>query len=181
MNPTPTTELVVLLDDDGQHLGSASKHEVHREDTPLHLAFSCYVFDTDGRLLVTRRALGKRTWPGVWSNSCCGHPAPGEDGPDAVHRRVWQELGITLENLRTRLPDFRYRATDVTGTVENELCPVYTAVTRDRPRVAPDEIADWAWSEWDEFVRIAERAPWLISPWAAQQAPLLTTDIGGAR
>lgn len=177
MNPIPATELVVLLDENGRRLGSASKYEVHRRDTPLHLAFSCYVFDTSGHLLVTRRALGKRTWPGVWSNSCCGHPAPGEDGIAAVHRRVREELGISLENLRMRLPDFRYRATDVTGTVENELCPVYTAVTSDRPRVDPNEIVDWAWGEWSEFVRIAERTPWVISPWAAEQAPLLAAEL----
>lgn len=172
-SPTAAAELVVLLDGAGQPVGTAPKAEVHGTGTPLHLAFSCYVFNPAGQLLVTRRALHKQAWPGVWSNSCCGHPAPEEAGEAAVHRRVREELGISLSDVRARLPEFRYRATDATGTVENELCPVYTAVTTDQPRPDPGEIVDWTWTDWPEFVRLAEQTPWAISPWAAEQACLL--------
>ncbi|RNL85821.1 isopentenyl-diphosphate Delta-isomerase [Halostreptopolyspora alba] len=166
-------ELVVLLDADLSPIGTADKTAVHGADTPLHLAFSCYVFDGRGRLLATRRALAKATWPGVWTNSCCGHPGPGEDAERAVRRRVREELGIALRDVERVLPDFRYRARSAEGVVENEFCPVYAAVTDDTPDPDPAEIAEWRWVPWASFVALAESAPWAISPWAAEQVPLL--------
>lgn len=169
-------ERVVLLNEDHSPAGAAPKEEVHHGETPLHLAFSCYIFDDRGRLLVTRRALGKQTWPGVWTNSCCGHPAPGEDRGDAVHRRVRQELGTEVRRLRLVLPDFRYRAVDAGGVVENEVCPVYVAAAVGDPDPDPAEVADWRWVDWTAFLGLAESAPWAISPWAVRQAPMLGPD-----
>lgn len=70
---------VVLLADDATPIGTAPRGSVHETSTPFHLAFSCYLFDAAGHVLITRRALGKRTWPGVWTNAFCGHPRPGRD------------------------------------------------------------------------------------------------------
>ncbi|WP_252976368.1 NUDIX domain-containing protein [Janibacter melonis] len=93
---------------------------------PLHLAFSCHVTDGAGRLLLTRRALGKRAWPGV-DQRLLRPPRPGEDPVDAVHRYAEHELGLVLDHLEPMLPDFRYRAVDASGVVEHEVCPVWLA------------------------------------------------------
>jgi len=166
-------EQVVLLGDDGEPIGVADKATVHGTNTPLHLAFSCHVYDGDGRVLVTRRALTKRTWPGVWTNSFCGHPAPDETMTDAVARRAERELGIRLNDLTEALPDFRYRAVDASGIVENEVCPVFTATTTDAVTPAADEVAEWRWVDPRALLEALEAAPWAFSPWLTLQLPQL--------
>ena len=170
----PTTELVVLLDDDGQATGTADKADVHGPDTPLHLAFSAYLFDADGRLLVTRRALGKRTFPGVWTNSVCGHPAPGEALPDAVRRRAARELGVEVTSLRLVLPRFSYRA-EMGGVVELEQCPVYAGwlASDARPDPAQDEVEDAQWVGWGDFSADVLAGSRDVSTWCREQVPQL--------
>lgn len=170
---TPPREEVVLLADDGTPTGTADKATVHTRHTPLHLAFSCHLFDGEGRILVTRRSLAKATWPGVWTNSFCGHPAPGEELIAAVRRRAEHELGIALDGIDPVLPFFRYRATDAAGIVENEICPVYLAVTSDTPRPHPDEVVEHRWVDPDDLAESIRRAPWAFSPWLVLQARLL--------
>ncbi len=162
-------ERVVLVDEAGAPIGVAAKATVHGSDTPLHLAFSCHVFDAGGRVLVTRRALGKLTWPGVWTNSFCGHPAPGEAIEDAVRRRAQRELGLELGALDPLLPDFRYRAVDASGVVENEICPVFRAVVDRDPRPAADEVAEWAWVALPSLRQAVAATPFAFSPWLALQ------------
>lgn len=168
------TERVVLLDEDRTPIGSELKHLVHSEHTPLHLAFSCHVLNAAGQVLVTRRALGKRAWPGVWTNSFCGHPQPAEPMEDAVTRRAREELGLTVRELRVVLPDFRYRATDASGVVENEVCPVYLAVTDEEPRPNPDEVMDERWTDPGALGSALRATPWAFSPWFVSQAPEMT-------
>ncbi len=168
-----TVEQVVLLDEDGRAAGTEDKGTVHHARTPLHLAFSCYAFDSEGRLLVTRRALHKTTFPGAWTNTVCGHPAPGERFVDAVTRRVGEELGIGLRNLRIVLPGFRYRAVMPNGTVENEMCPVSAALTDDQPLVDPEEVAATRWVPWTEFCSDVLDGRREVSPWCVEQVQQL--------
>jgi isopentenyl-diphosphate delta-isomerase len=155
-------ELVVLLDEDGHATGTADKATVHHERTPLHLAFSAYVFDSQNRFLLTRRALSKRTWPGVWTNSCCGHPGPNEGMTATVARRLQDELGLEAKEIDLVLPRFRYRAVMPDGVVENEMCPVYRVTVTGDPSPDPAEVMDFEWVEWPP----AGRA---LSPWATRQ------------
>lgn len=169
-----SVERVVLLDDAGRAVGAAPKAAVHHGATPLHLAFSAYLFSAAGDLLVTRRALTKRTFPGVWTNSVCGHPLPGEALPDALARRAGGELGTAITDVRLVIPDFAYRA-EMHGVVENELCPVYVAALAEPSELRPDptEVADVEWADWPTFgadVLAGRRA---VSPWCATQVSLL--------
>ncbi len=169
-------EQVVLLDEEGRAIGTADKAGVHHAATPLHLAFSCYVFDRRGRFLLTQRAAAKRTWPAVWTNSACGHPAPGEPFLDGVRRRVGQELGLGLEELRLVLPAFRYRAVMADGTVENEMCPVTVALTSDDPRPDPAEVDEAVWVDWAGFRADVLAGRREVSPWCVQQVAALPAD-----
>lgn len=164
-----STETVVLLSESGEAIGTADKATVHGEDTPLHLAFSCHVVDVRGRMLLTRRALDKVAFPGVWTNAFCGHPSPGEDIEDAVRRRGLRELALPIGDLEPVLPDFRYRAVDSGGIVENEVCPVFRTLVREDPMPRPDEVDDWAWVPPADLVRAVRSTPFVFSPWLVLQ------------
>ncbi|MFO7689896.1 MAG: isopentenyl-diphosphate Delta-isomerase [Cryobacterium sp.] len=169
LSASPEQELVILVDDGGRPTGTAPKSTVHDTETALHLAFSCHVFNERGAVLVTRRALSKRAWPGVWTNSFCGHPLPGEDRTAAVARRAAHELGLPLSGITVVLPDFRYRATDSSGIVENEICPVYVAQVTTEPVPNPDEVCEYFWAEPADLARAVTDAPWAFSPWLVLQ------------
>ena len=169
MNTGPEHENVVLLAENGTPIGVADKRTVHSADTPLHLAFSCHVFDADGRVLVTRRSLLKLTWPGVWTNTFCGHPAPDEPAEDAIARRADRELGLAVRDVELVVPDFRYRAVDASGIVENEVCPVYRAVADSPVDLRPDEVAEFAWVSPEALRTAVLAAPYAFSPWLALQ------------
>lgn len=152
MNP----ELIVLVDEAGHPTGTAEKLPSHHAATPLHLAFSCYVFNDRGELLVTQRAASKKVWPTVWTNSVCGHPAPGEAMEAAIIRRLDYELGMTADDIRCVVPDYRYTTPSYNGVIENEFCPVYVARATSQPQPNPDEVDACRWMAWDEFIAAAE-------------------------
>jgi len=178
-NPTapsaPRHEHVVLVDAENRPIGTAPKETVHHSSTPLHRGFSVFLFDrTDGeeRLLLQQRSSTKRTWPLVWSNSCCGHPALGESVLEAAQRRIAQELGVVAERLEVLLPDYRYRA-ERDGIVENEFCPVLAGSLRCEPVVDRSEVEAVRWIGWRDFLEeiAAQRGDY--SPWCVEEAKLL--------
>lgn len=168
-------ESVVLLDEAGRAIGVTPKSTVHHGDTPLHLAFSCHLFDAAGNVLVTRRALDKVTWPGVWTNGCCGHPAPGEPLTDAVRRRIRDELGVEVSDLRLLLPAFRYRA-ERDGVVENEMCPVFAAFVDGPLDPDPAEVAAADWQPWETFREEVLAGTRQVSPWCQEQVEQLPEE-----
>lgn len=179
MQPRQALEEVVLLNESGDEIGTMPKAFVHGEDTALHLAFSCYLLNDSGDVLMTRRALTKQTWPGVWSNSFCGHPRPAEPMQAAVRRRAEYELGVAISALDVALPLFRYRAVDASGILENEICPVYLARCAGRPRPNPGEVMDYEWVNPVSLGASVRLTPWAFSPWLVLQAHLLDF-LGGS-
>lgn len=163
-------EYVILLDAQGEAIGTEEKYAVHTSDTPLHLAFSCWLFDAEGKCLVTRRALSKKAWPGVWTNSVCGHPQTDETFEQAIERRCRQEVGVGIARVTVVEPAFRYRETDPSGIVENEICPVYAALATSPVRPNLDEVMDYQWVEFGALLSALEATPWAFSPWMVKEA-----------
>lgn len=163
-------EQVILVNNQGELIGTQEKYAAHTSHTPLHLAFSCWVFNPRGQLLITRRALSKKAWPGVWTNSVCGHPQPGETHEEAVIRRCAFEIGAQVTDITPVLPEFRYCATDASGIVENEICPVFAARVDDEVVANRDEVMDMQWVELDDLFRALDAAPWAFSPWMVAEA-----------
>ncbi len=168
-------EEVVLLGEAGQAIGTAAKSEVHHSHTPLHLAFSTYLFSPAGDLLLTQRALDKATFPGLWTNSVCGHPLPGEALTAAITRRVRAEVGAEVVDLRLVLPEFAYRA-EMDGVVEHELCPVHVGRIADPGalHLDPAEVEAATWVGWERFAAEVLAGRRAVSPWCVTQVRLLT-------
>jgi isopentenyl-diphosphate delta-isomerase type 1 len=169
-------ELVCLVDVHNRPLGDCRKSLVHGYCTPLHRAFSTFLFDRRDRLLLQRRALAKPTWPGVWSNTCCGHPAPGEETTTAARRRLREELGLAGGELHEAVADFRYRSR-YRGIEENEICPVLIGRVEGEADPDPAELDATAWIDWDTFIALVDAppgAPWgELSVWSRLEARLL--------
>ena len=174
--PAVLDEHVVLVDARGRPAGTVATVFAHSVHTPLHRAFSCHVVGRNGQMLLTRRALSKRTWPRVWTNACCGHPQLGETLRDAVTRRLGEELGVIATRMSVVVPDFVYRAEMDDGTVEHELCPVVVAEIERDPRPDPAEVEAVEWCTWTELVDRAVRNPQTLSPWAVRQLDEMTAD-----
>lgn len=143
-------ELVILVDHDNNPIGTMKKSEVHTKNTPLHRAFSVFLFDENKKILLQQRALSKITWPGIWSNSVCGHQVLDEAIEDTIPKRVLYEIGAEITNLECMLPDFRYKAT-FQGVMENEICPVFVGKLTGIVNPRLDEVHDVRFVTWKEY------------------------------
>ncbi|MFF5389384.1 isopentenyl-diphosphate Delta-isomerase [Streptomyces sp. NPDC013012] len=138
----PAPIMLELVDEDGRTIGTAEKLAAHRAPGQLHRAFSVFLFDESGRLLLQRRALGKYHSPGVWSNTCCGHPYPGEAPFAAAARRTFEELGVS-PSLLAEAGTVRYNHPDpASGLVEQEFNHLFVGLVQAEPRPDPEEIDD---------------------------------------
>ncbi|HEX8932434.1 MAG TPA: isopentenyl-diphosphate Delta-isomerase [Patescibacteria group bacterium] len=168
-------DYVVLVNEQNKPLGTAEKLEIHSKQTPLHRGFSLFLFNPKGELLLQQRSLAKKTWPGVWSNSVCGHPKLYESAIKAAKRRLAFELGIHQAEITIALPDYRYKV-EKDGIVENELCPVMIGYTDQIPVPNPDEIEAIKWIPWQEWLAEIKKKPEQYSPWCVEETELLVKN-----
>ncbi|GIW52774.1 MAG: isopentenyl-diphosphate Delta-isomerase [Gemmatimonadales bacterium] len=162
MHSAEADESVILVDAADRPIGSAPKLDVHR-DGRLHRAFSVFVFDPRGRLLLQRRALGKYHSGGLWSNTCCGHPRPGEATAAAAARRLREEMGFgcSLQPAGTIV----YRAALAEGLWEHEYDHLFTGRYNGDPRPDPSEVAEWRWVEMNDLLRELGDRPSSFTVW----------------
>jgi len=168
-------EPLILVDAEDRPVGELSKSACHDGGGVLHRAFSLFIFDPQGRLLLQRRAPGKRLWPGYWSNSCCSHPRVGEDMPLAIERRLNEELGLKVP--LEYLYKFEYTATFEDLGTEHELCWVYVGRTDAEPVINTTEIMAWRWIDAADLDRELAEQPDAFTPWLKLEWQRLITDF----
>lgn len=158
----PTVEHLILVNESNRAIGRAEKWAVHREGR-LHRAFSIFLVDGDGRVLLQRRSLAKYHSGGLWANSCCGHPRPGEGTLAAAHRRLREELGARA-TLRFAF-HARYCTSLPNGLTENELVYVFFGALRSGLALNPDEVSEVKWLTLAQLKADLDRRPKRYAYW----------------
>ena len=165
-------EIVVLVDKQNRVLGTAPKLETHNSNTPLHRGFSVFLFNKKGELLLQQRSRTKKTFPLVWSNSCCGHPMLNESNVEAAKRKLSQELGIKNVEVYEIISDYTYKVS-MNGIYENEICPILTCFTDKKPIANKEEIENMRWINWNKFQQEIKQRPGTYSVWCEEETKLL--------
>lgn len=170
-------ERVILVDEQDSPQGDGDKLGVHRLGQ-LHRAFSIFVFNAKGDVLLQRRAAGKYHFAGLWSNSCCGHPRPGEATATAAARRLGEELGF--QTPLTERMQLIYRAEDAeSGLIEYEYLHIFIGLYVDDPRPDPAEVSAWRWTPVDVIRRAIGKTPQTFTPWFRLIAGPVFDGAGG--
>jgi isopentenyl-diphosphate delta-isomerase len=165
-------ETVVLVDENDRELGTAEKLAAHRDGGRLHRAFSVFLFDDRGRVLLQQRAATKYHFPLLWTNACCGHPRPGEEVLGAARRRVAEELGVEVA-LRPAF-SFVYTAEDTeSGLTEREFDHVLLGRLSAHPRPDPEEVSALAWWAAPSLLGDVAARPQRYTPWFREALPEL--------
>jgi len=167
-------EQLILVDEQDNAFGTLSKARCHDGDGVLHRAFSVFLFDGQGRLLLQRRSADKRLWPLYWSNSCCSHPRAGESMEEAVDRRLEQELGVRCD--LEFVFRFSYQARYADKGSENELCSVYLGRCTGKVRSNANEIAEVCYRSADAVDSELDGRPEAFTPWFRMEWERLRSD-----
>jgi isopentenyl-diphosphate delta-isomerase len=155
-------EMLILVDADDNPIGSQSKTRVHQQGL-LHRAFSIFIFDSQGRLLLQQRAFSKYHSAGLWTNSCCGHPRWGESTLAAAQRRLQEEMGFSTE--LQQVFSFTYQAAVPGDLIEHEFDHIYVGLFDGKPEGAPEEAHSWSWTDIQQLTDETTRNPEKFTVW----------------
>lgn len=153
---------VILVDNKDKPIGRIEKLEAHKKGL-LHRALSVFIFNSEGKMLIQKRALEKYHTPGLWSNTACSHPMIGEETIDAARRRLKEEMGLTTD--LTFSFSFLYKAHFDNGLIENELDHVYLGFSDDKPSIDSQEVCDYKYIQTEELLDDIETSPEKYTPW----------------
>ena len=155
-------DYVVLVDSQDNELGKMEKLEAHEKGL-LHRAFSIFLFDSKGEMLIQQRALSKYHSPGLWTNACCSHPAPNESIIQAGNRRLKEELGLSTELVDAF--NFEYRETFENNLTEHELDHVLVGYSEENPILNQEEAKDYRWITWTNLLEEIDLNPENFTIW----------------
>ena len=157
----PVTE-VILVDDSDRAIGKSEKMHAHIHGL-LHRAITVYIFNSQGELLLQRRAKSKYHSGGYWSNSCCGHPLPCENTQAAAERRLKEEMGLQLK--LTEILEISYNLPVSDGLTEHEYAHIFMAITDQQPQLNPDEADEYCYLPIMEIERQLQFGQRQFTPW----------------
>jgi isopentenyl-diphosphate delta-isomerase len=169
-------ETVTLVDAEDNMVGFCNKIAAHQTGQ-LHRAFSILITNPAGELLLQRRAACKYHFAGRWSNTCCGHPRPGEQTLAAARRRLWEELGFSVP--LEEIDELQYRTVDpASGLIENEHLHIFQGHYASEPCPNPDEVGEYRWMLPDRVRRSLARYPDIFTPWFTLLAASFISNDG---
>lgn len=156
-------EMLILVNENDVEIGWQNKVACHKGKGILHRAFSIFIFNDDGLVLMQQRSNQKALWPLYWSNSCCSHPRKGESIENAASRRLEEELGI--KTILKFLYKFQYQASYKNIGSENELCSVFIGKSNGPVIVNENEVAQWKFIQINDLDKDITKNPQLYTPW----------------
>ena len=158
-------EEIVLVDEQDRPVGYEHKLRAHENGGRLHRAFSVFIFNAAGRMLLQKRSVRKYHFGGLWTNACCSHPRRGQAVAEAARLRLKEEFGFESPELAEAF-SFVYRAEDpASGLTEHEFDHVFCGQFDGEPKPNPEEIDEWEWVDVDELAADVRRRPERYTPW----------------
>ena len=165
MSSKKEQNLVVLVDENNNEIGTEEKIEAHKKGL-LHRAFSVFIANNENKILIHQRAKVKYHFGGLWSNSCCSHPKPDEAIEDAARRRVNEELGMSIDKLKKAFTETYKFKCEKSGLIEHEYNQIFTAnCSKTIVNPDPNEIDDYRWVGKNELEKMVQSEPKLFTPW----------------